>query len=61
MNNLSFSGGISQNQVDMVFLFMRKEHLWSGWHKKRLAVNLFRTGVTRWNFPGSFTMVHSET
>ena len=61
MNNLSFSGGISQNQVDMVFLFMRKEHLWSGWHKKRLAVNLFKTGFTRLNFPGSFTMVHSET
>lgn len=26
-----------------------------------VGCNLFRAGFTRWNFPGSFTTVHSET
>lgn len=55
-----FSKHISE-PAHLVFIAVRKTHLWSVWHQERLVANLFRAGFTRWNFPGLFTMVHRET
>lgn len=59
MNYLLFSVSKSQNQFHLVFI--RKANLRSGWHQEMLAANLSNAGLNKWNFPGSFIMVHGET